>query len=183
MVAADISPEMIAAVEAEAQRRGLTNVTGRITPTERLPFGNTSFDLVASRFSAHHWADLTLGLREAHRVLKPGRTAIFIDIVSPAASTLDTHLQAVEVLRDPSHARDYRTSEWTSAFERVGFRIEEVQGWRLRLKFSSWIARINTSPEAVGSIACSRRRHRRRQRPTFQLSRTAPSSLTPLGSG
>jgi ubiquinone/menaquinone biosynthesis C-methylase UbiE len=152
VVACDLSPQIVAAVEEEARRRGLPNVATAVAPAERLPFEDASFDLLASRFSAHHWADLALGLREARRVLKPGGTAVFIDIVSPAAASLDTHLQAVELLRDPSHGRDYRLSEWTSALEFAGFRVDEVFRWRLRMEFSSWTARINTPPESMAAI-------------------------------
>jgi ubiquinone/menaquinone biosynthesis C-methylase UbiE len=152
VVACDLSPEIVAAVEEEARRRGLSNVATALAPAERLPFEDARFDLVASRFSAHHWADLALGLREARRVLKPGGTAVFIDIVSPAAVASDTHLQAVELLRDPSHGRDYRVSEWTSALELAGFRVDEVRRWRLRMEFTSWTARIHTPPESMAAI-------------------------------
>lgn len=152
VVACDLSPEMVAAVEAEAARRGLRNVRVQIAAAERLPFEDGRFDLVASRFSAHHWPDLGRGLREARRVLRPGGKAVFIDAVSPQAPMLDTHLQAVELLRDPSHARDYRTSEWTAALEEAGFRIEEAGSWRLRLDFASWTARMNTPPENAAAI-------------------------------
>lgn len=152
VVACDLSPEMIAAVAAEAGRRALTNISGTVAPAERLPFADAHFDCVASRFSAHHWSDLSRGLGEARRVLRRGGTAVFIDVVAPSTAALDTHLQAVELLRDPSHARDYRTAEWTALLERAGFRIEAIQAWRLRMDFASWTRRIGTPPDAVAAI-------------------------------
>ena len=74
-----------------------------------------AFDFLACRYSAHHWRDLDAGLRQARRVLRPNAAAVFIDAVSPGAPLLDTHLQAVELLRDTSHVRDYSVAEWTAA--------------------------------------------------------------------
>ena len=74
---------------------------------EAIPFPAASFDLVLSRYSAHHWHDFVQGLREARRVLKPGGRAVFIDAVTPGAALLDTFLQSIELLRDPSHVRNY----------------------------------------------------------------------------
>src|SRR5215470_2060033 len=57
VVAYDLSPEMLAVVARAAKDRGLHNVTTRQGVAERLPFDDRSFDLVLSRFSAHHWSD------------------------------------------------------------------------------------------------------------------------------
>lgn len=152
VVACDLSAEMVSAVEIEARRRSLSNIRGHVASAEQLPFDVAHFDLIVSRFSAHHWPDLVAGLREARRVIKPGGAAVFIDIVSPPAAVLDTHLQAIELLRDPSHGRDYRVAEWGVALEQAGFAIVEVQSWRLRMDFAAWTARMNTSPEATAAI-------------------------------
>ncbi|ALN75681.1 MULTISPECIES: class I SAM-dependent methyltransferase [unclassified Aureimonas] len=152
VVACDLSPDMVAAVEREAARRTFANVTGRVAPAEQLPFADGEFDLVASRFSAHHWADMACGLRETRRVLKVGGTAVFVDVIAPPVAALDTHLQAVELLRDPSHVRDYRPSEWVATLEGAGFRIDEIQVWRLRMEFASWTARIATLPASAAAI-------------------------------
>ncbi len=37
--------------------------------------------------------------------------------MSPGRAALDTHLQAVELLRDTSHVRDYSAGEWQAAHE------------------------------------------------------------------
>lgn len=144
VIAADLSADMLAAVAGTARERGLTNLETRVTPAEDLPFANAAFDFLGCRLSAHHWRDFHAGLREARRVLEPGATAVFIDVVSPGSAALDTHLQAVELLRDPSHIRDYTVTEWGEALTRAGFLLRAVQTRRLRLDYPSWVERMRT---------------------------------------
>ena len=152
VVAYDLSAEMLAAVSAEAERRGLHNVTTRQGAAERLPFADREFCMVASRFSAHHWSDLRAGLREARRVAKPGALGVFIDVVSPGTPLLDTSLQTLEMLRDPSHVRNYSMAEWQEALASAGFAVRRAQSRRLPLEFGPWIARINTPDSHVQAI-------------------------------
>ena len=107
VVAYDLSAAMLEAVAAEAGRRGLANVETRQGSVEALPWPDGAFDIVASRYSAHHWRDVGAGLREARRVLKPGGLAVFADVVAPEDPLLDTWLHGFELLRDPSHVRNY----------------------------------------------------------------------------
>ncbi|MFD2980389.1 class I SAM-dependent methyltransferase, partial [Klebsiella pneumoniae] len=86
---------MLDVVASAAAERGLANVTTERGAAERLPFADASFDFVFSRYSAHHWSDLGLALREVRRVLKPGGVAAFIDVMSPGSPLLDTYLQTV----------------------------------------------------------------------------------------
>jgi len=145
VTAADLSAEMMAAVAATARERGLVNIDTCTAPAESLPFGDGAFDFLACRFSAHHWRAFEAGLREARRVLAPGATAVFIDVVSPGPAALDTHLQAVELLRDPSHVRDYSAEEWGAALVRAGFRLQVTQMRRLRMDYPSWVERMRSS--------------------------------------
>jgi hypothetical protein len=57
---------------------------------------------------------------------------------------LDTHLQAIELLRDTSHVRDYAASEWLAALDRSGFAVRATKSFRLRMDFPTWIARMRT---------------------------------------
>src|SRR5262249_43159294 len=109
-----------------------------------LPFADASFDIVASRYSAHHWRDFQAGISEARRVLKPGGIAIFADACSPGEPLRDSFIQTIEMLRDPSHVRDYSIAEWRQALSNAGFKPAEATRRKLRLEFSSWVARINT---------------------------------------
>jgi SAM-dependent methyltransferase len=152
IVAYDLSPAMLAAVAAGAAERGLTNVANVAGGVERLPFADASFELVVSRFSAHHWSDVRAGLAEARRVLVPGGTAIFIDVVAPEVPQFDTFLQAIEVLRDPTHVRDYAPAEWRAFAAAAGLAIERATPGRLLLEFASWTARANVPPETVVAI-------------------------------
>jgi SAM-dependent methyltransferase len=155
VVACDLSEAMLAAVAATARDRGLANITTRTAPAERLPFDDGAFDFLGCRFSAHHWHDFEAGLRQARRVLAAGSTAVFIDAVAPGQALLDSHLQAVELLRDTSHVRDYSAAEWLAALGRAGFAVRATYGFRLRMDFPVWIARMRTPPlhaEAIRAL-------------------------------
>lgn len=151
VTALDLSADMLAVVAAEAARRGLPIVT-RQGVAEALPFADASFDVVLSRFSAHHWSDFAGGLREAARVLRPGGVAGFVDAVSPGEAARDTHLQAVELLRDVSHVRDRSVAEWQSAATEAGLLTRSVTTARLRMDFPTWIERMATPPDQVAAI-------------------------------
>jgi SAM-dependent methyltransferase len=152
VVALDLSAQMLEVVGQEARRRGLANLVTRQGAAEALPFDDASFDLVVSRFSAHHWHDFPAGLKEARRVLKSGGTAVFMDVVAPETPLFDTWLQSLELLRDPSHVRNYPVSLWKTVLEAAGFAPGAVTGRRLRLEFASWVARMNTPPAHVTAI-------------------------------
>jgi ubiquinone/menaquinone biosynthesis C-methylase UbiE len=155
VVACDLSGEMLAAVRETARVRGLGNIVTEQACAERLPFPDASFDFVASRFSAHHWRDLDRGLAEARRVAAAGAGAAFIDAISPGRPLLDTHLQAIELLRDPSHVRDYTLAEWSAAVERAGFVVEAVTRRRIPMDFAAWTRRMRTpkvQAEAVRAL-------------------------------
>lgn len=152
VVACDLSEEMVAAVLATATARGLGNVEGVVAPAEALPFADGAFDFLACRMTAHHWRDWEAGLREARRVVKAGGRAVFVDVVAPDHPLADTHLQAIELLRDTSHVRDYRAGEWCEALGRAGLTVTAVATHRLRMEFADWIARMAPPESHVAAI-------------------------------
>ncbi|WP_322068538.1 class I SAM-dependent methyltransferase [Paraburkholderia bannensis] len=152
VVAYDIAPQMLATVEAAAKARGLSSVRTQQGAAETLPFESARFNWAISRMSAHHWRDVPRALAEVHRVLKPGGRLKFIDIAGIDDPLFDTYIQAVEVLRDASHIRDYRADEWVAMFDRAGFDVKVSERWRIDIDFDTWVARMRTPPERVAAI-------------------------------
>src|SRR3954471_10780175 len=75
-VCTDISPGMLHALEANAERLGL-EVQTRACDAEELPFDDASFDLVLGHAVLHHLPDLQRAFREFRRVLRPGGMVLF----------------------------------------------------------------------------------------------------------
>ncbi|SAL16395.1 type 11 methyltransferase [Caballeronia peredens] len=152
VVAYDIAPQMLATVQAAAKERGLTTVRTQQGAAETLPFADASFNWAVSRMSAHHWRDVPAALGEVRRVLKPGGRLRFIDIAGTDDPLFDTHIQAIELLRDASHIRDYRACEWIAMLDAAGFDAQITERWRIPLEFDVWVARMRTPPERVMAI-------------------------------
>lgn len=155
LIAYDVSAPMVAIVAEEGARRGLTCLSAQEGAVEDLPFEDRRFDWVVTRLSAHHWSDIRKALREVRRVLKDTGTLTIIDIVAPEEPLFDTILQSVEILRDTSHVRDYRVSEWQTLLATAGFKITETEVWKIPIVFQSWITRMRTPElrtEAVRSL-------------------------------
>jgi ubiquinone/menaquinone biosynthesis C-methylase UbiE len=152
VVAYDIAPQMLATVDTAARERGLASIRTQQGAAETLPFDDASFNWAISRMSAHHWRDVPAALREVHRVLKPGGRVKFIDIAGIGDPLYDTHIQAIELLRDASHIRDYRADEWVSMFDAAGFDAQITERWRIPLGFEAWVTRMRTSAERVSAI-------------------------------
>src|SRR4051794_36893707 len=72
----DISPGMLAALQANAQRLGI-DVETVPCDAEQLPFADDTFDLVLGHAVLHHLPDLDQAFREFRRVLKPGGLLAF----------------------------------------------------------------------------------------------------------
>jgi ubiquinone/menaquinone biosynthesis C-methylase UbiE len=152
VVAYDPSSEMLSVVAREASRRGHEGVETAAGSAERLPFESGCFDLVVTRYSAHHWANVPRALEECARVTTAGGRLIVIDVIAPEPPLLDTSLQVIEFLRDASHVRDYRISEWCEMQKAAGFAQSSVSSWKTAVDFPAWVARIGTPPARVAAL-------------------------------
>jgi SAM-dependent methyltransferase len=72
----DISPGMVSALSANAERLGL-RVGATRADAESLPFADGSFDLVVGHAVLHHLPDLQRAFSEFRRVLRPGGRLLF----------------------------------------------------------------------------------------------------------
>ncbi|GAA4999147.1 class I SAM-dependent methyltransferase [Acinetobacter puyangensis] len=152
IVAYDLSSEMLDTVKQTARDRNLSNISLQQGTAEHLPFADHHFDLVVSRYSAHHWQHVGQALQEVHRVLKPNGKLILIDILGSDIPMFDTFLQSIEFIRDPSHVRDYSLSEWTNLCEYTNFDIARIEQQKLALDFQAWVRRMDTAPEQIQTL-------------------------------
>ncbi len=152
LIACDPSEPMLAVVEREAKARGHPVIETRRAAAEQLPFDDAVFELIATRYSAHHWPSVPAAVAEMVRVLRPGGTLVIIDVVAPEAALLDTTLQTLELLRDMSHVRNYRASEWRSMLTLPELTRAVSDSWKLPLEFDSWVRRIATPARRVEAL-------------------------------
>lgn len=152
VVALDPSPHMLATVAREAAERHLTHIETRLGTAESLPFADGSFDLVGTRYSAHHWTRFEPAMEQMHRALRPGGYLLVSDVLGPEDALVDTHLQTIELLRDPSHVRNRSKAEWLSILERNGFSEIVHRQWTTRIAFSLWVERMRTPADRVSMI-------------------------------
>lgn len=148
----DITPAMLAQAELGAAERGLKNVTFSRGDVEAIPREDAAYDIVVSRWCAHHYADIRRAAAELARVLKPNGVFLLVDSVSPAIARVDTFLNTLEMLRDTAHVRNYSIREWLELLEIVGLHGVVLHEWRLRLDGESWVQRIQTPPVYVDAI-------------------------------
>ncbi len=90
VIGADFAhPMLVRAREKSTSQAGLSsNAAPRILPfleadALRLPFAGQSFDLVTTAFGFRNLANYEAGLREIHRVLKPGGTIAILEFTEP----------------------------------------------------------------------------------------------------
>ncbi len=108
-----------------------------LASAEHLPFADSSFDAVACRVAAHHFADVLAALREMARVARDRVVLCDNTFVSEASEEADR-------LRDPSHVRTYAREEWHSFFELAGLEIAEEAFMERPLELQAWLDRTAT---------------------------------------
>jgi len=148
IVASDLTPPMLRTARGfltgeAVQARYLCN------DAQRLPFADNCFDIVACRFSAHHFPNPAEWVRESARIVKPGGTVGLMDHISPPDNEAARYCNAFQKLRDPSHVRELSAPEWQGIFEEAGLEVRHIETFTSRLDFPWWTKQQNNDPETV----------------------------------
>jgi SAM-dependent methyltransferase len=109
-------------------------------PAEDLPFADGSFDAVACRVAAHHFADVLQAVKEMARVAKHRVVICDNTFVSESSEEADR-------VRDPSHVRNYGVAEWHSFFELAGLQVAAEELMQRPLEIQPWLDRAQTPPQ------------------------------------
>jgi SAM-dependent methyltransferase len=105
-----------------------------ICRAEGLPFADGSFDVVACRTAAHHFADVPAAVREMARVAR--ERVLIVD-----TEYMGEPVEQAEALRDPSHVRNYTEAEWRGFIEAAGLRVLAAEHFEHSFDLAAWLAR------------------------------------------
>lgn len=153
VVAYDLTQPMLQQAAALARQRSLGNVRFVQGPAERLPFHDATFDIYTCRTAPHHFFDVPAFLAEARRVLKPGGQFLMADTVTTEDPAIDRWENAIELLRDPSHVRNYAPSEWLRMIGGAGLETLRADlSLRTHLTFHDWVERSGNPPDVVAGL-------------------------------
>jgi len=156
VVAFDLTHAMLEEVRRNAAQRGLANVSVHQGAAESLPFADGSFDLVTCRLTTHNFPALARAVGEMARVLRPDGRLLIADTTVPEDDELDDAINGIELLRDPSHVRNWRPSEWKGMVSDAGLRVVECElGYYdegTGMDFDAWTSRMGTPPDAVAEL-------------------------------
>lgn len=150
VVGMDLTEEMLQQARLFAAAQGVTNVEYQVGDAEHLPFADQQFDVISCRIAAHHFPNVMKFCQEAARVLKPGGRLIVIDNYAPEDDELDRFINTHEKLRDPSHFRCHRLSEWEGYVTTAGLRFHVAHRFSTPMEMEDWLRRMSV-PEAVAA--------------------------------
>ena len=139
VMAIDLAPEMVFETELLFASRLLENAVATVMDVERLNFESGAFDAVTCRIAPHHFIDVEEALREIARVLPQGGVFVMEDSFAPQARSMDTFINTVEKLRDPTHVRSYTKREWRAMLQAAGFRVVKSMNYRKMHDIEDWM--------------------------------------------
>jgi SAM-dependent methyltransferase len=114
-------------------------------PAESLPFADGSFDAVACRLAAHHFAGVLAAVKEMARVARDRVVICDNTFVSESSEEADR-------VRDPSHVRNYAVAEWESFFELAGLRIAKERHFTRPLEIEAWLERVGCTGDDAARV-------------------------------
>lgn len=84
VIGADLSEGMIKVGREKVSRAGLDGrITLQAADCLALPFANGEFDALTVAYGVRNFADIPAGLREMHRVIKPGGMVCIVELSTP----------------------------------------------------------------------------------------------------
>ena len=147
VVGLDVTGEMMQEARKLSAEKKLDNLVFVLGRSENMPFLDNTFDVVTCRRAAHHFSDKDKFVSEVRRVLKPGGTFGFVDMVSPE-DDIDDSFNKLERIRDPTHVSAETQNFWEKTVLNEGFGINFSQTYEERISFEKWLSPVKPNDDA-----------------------------------
>jgi SAM-dependent methyltransferase len=152
-IGVDATREMLEAGVGVLAGAGVTNALLVQADAAALPIASRSADVVTSRLAAHHFVDAAGAFREIARILRSGGLFVLVDNFAPDDPELQSFINEIETLRDPSHVRNHTVAGWRRLLEHAGMGTTvDSDAAVTRLTTAKWLERSQTPPDRADEV-------------------------------
>jgi ubiquinone/menaquinone biosynthesis C-methylase UbiE len=151
-VALDVTPAMLGAGKAAAEREGVENVAFMRGDASALPFLDDSFDVVVTRFALHHVERPYDVLAEIVRCARPGGQIVVADMLADADEAVARRQNQLERRRAPSHASMLAPAELCATLEQLGAGEVSIEVREIDRPLQPWLDQANVSEGVADAI-------------------------------
>lgn len=146
----DLTPAMLDQARALQAKAGVANVEWLQADSRQLPVGDAAFDLVISRSMFHHAADPLGTLAEMRRACAPGGRIAVLDLTPDPDKAVA--FDALELLRDPSHARALPAADLRALGSKLGLEEMTVRAHTAELPYETVLATSRPPPGVLERV-------------------------------
>ena len=147
VTAIDTTFGMLDVAKKEIEKSNISNITLKEGLAESLPFKDSFFDMVVSRFAIHHFESPQICIDEMSRVCKKGHVVGIIDLLSPNDTILAERYNHYEILRDPSHIIAATKSELREMMGKSDLSICFENAREIEVDLQKWMDMTETDIE------------------------------------
>jgi ubiquinone/menaquinone biosynthesis C-methylase UbiE len=151
-VALDLTPAMLEAGKAAAERDRLGNVVFLRGEASALPFLDASFDVVVTRFALHHVERPREVLAEIVRCTRPGGKIAIADMLADEDEALARRQHRLEHARDRSHAGMLSGAALVELLGELGLTDVKIQAREIDRPLAPWLEQAGVAASVADSI-------------------------------
>jgi ubiquinone/menaquinone biosynthesis C-methylase UbiE len=151
-VALDVTPAMLEAGKAAAERDGVENVVFMRGEAGALPFLDGSFDVVVTRFALHHVECPADVLAEIARCVRPGGWVGVADMLADDDKGVARRQNRLEQVRDPSHTGMLSAAALVALLGELGFTEIGVQTREVDRPLQPWLEQASVPSDVADAI-------------------------------
>lgn len=152
VIALDSTPTMLATGKTQAEREGLGNLVFQRGDAEALPFLDASFSVVVCRYAVHHFSEPAVQVLEMVRCLRAGGRLVIADLICDPDPEIAGRQNALETLRDPSHARMLSRAALLDLVALAGLATLGVELREIERPLAPWLAQTATDASTIEDI-------------------------------